>query len=332
MEDGTPFGQYRLLELLGRGGMGEVYRARDTKTDRVVALKLLPPQLALDEVFQGRFRRESQAAAGVSDPHVVPIHGYGEIDGRLYLDMQLVEGLNLGAILSQRDRPLGPELATKVVEQVASALDAAHEVGLVHRDVKPSNILISEREFVYLIDFGLARTTSEPGVTTVGSTLGTLAYMAPERFSGGQSDPRSDIYALTCVLYECLTGSRPYPSDSLEQQIAGHMVQEPPRPSESDPSLLAFDAVVAKGMAKNPDRRHQTGNRVGRCDPAGCQCAAHPRRASQDPALGTATDPANSCAAFRSAAPQAGRCGRGGCIGRSGLCVRRLATAWGLGR
>ena len=151
-----------------------------------------------------------------------------------------------------------PELATKVVEQVASALDAAHEVGLVHRDVKPSNILISEREFVYLIDFGLARTTSEPGVTTVGSTLGTLAYMAPERFSGGQSDPRSDIYALTCVLYECLTGSRPYPSDSLEQQIAGHMVQDPPRPSESDPSLQAFDAVVAKGMAKNPERRYQT--------------------------------------------------------------------------
>ena len=143
--------------------MGEVYRARDTKTDRIVALKLLPPQLAEDEVFQRRFRREAQAASGVNDPHVVPIHGYGEIDGRLYLDMRLIEGLNLGTILAQRNQPLGPRLASVVVEQVASALDSAHANGLVHRDVKPTNILISDREFVYLIDFGLARTTGEVG-------------------------------------------------------------------------------------------------------------------------------------------------------------------------
>lgn len=255
----TSFGHYRLLELLGRGGMGEVYRAYDTRTDRIVALKVLPPHLAEDAVFQQRFRRESQAAAGVNDPHVVPIHSYGEIDGRLYLDMRLIEGLTLGAILSERERPLGPALAVKVVEQVASALDSAHAAGLVHRDVKPSNILISEHEFVYLIDFGLARTASDPGLTTAGSTLGTLAYMAPERFSGGQSDPRSDIYALTCVLYECLTGSRPYPDDSLEQQIAGHMVTPPPRPSDADPKLAAFDAVVAKGMAKEPAKRYRSG-------------------------------------------------------------------------
>jgi serine/threonine protein kinase len=256
-----PFGHYELLELLGRGGMGEVYRAYDTRTDRIVALKVLPPHLAQDTLFQQRFRRESQAAAGVNDPHVVPIHSYGEIDGRLYLDMRLIEGLNLGAILAERDRPLGPQLAVKVVEQVGSALDGAHAAGLVHRDVKPSNILISEREFVYLIDFGLARTAGDPGLTTAGSTLGTLAYMAPERFSGG-SDPRCDIYALTCVLYECLTGSRPYPDDSLEQQIAGHMVAPPPRPSESDPKLAAFDAVIAKGMAKEPAKRYRTGSEL----------------------------------------------------------------------
>lgn len=250
------FGHYELLELLGRGGMGEVYRARDSKTDRIVALKLLPLHLARDAVFQRRFRREAQAAAGVNDPHVVPIHGYGEIDGRLYLEMRLIEGLTLAAILSRRAAPLGSELATVVVEQVGSALDAAHQVGLVHRDVKPSNILISEREFVYLIDFGLARTTTEPGVTTAGNTLGTLAYMAPERFHGGPSDPRSDVYALTCVLYECLTGNRPYPSDSLEQQIAGHMVAPPPRPSDADPALAAFDEVIAKGMAKDPADRY----------------------------------------------------------------------------
>ena len=259
---GSHFGHYELLELLGRGGMGEVYRARDTKTDRIVALKLLPPQMALDEAFQRRFRREAQAASAVNDPHVVPIHGYGEIDGRLYLDMRLIEGENLGTLLAERDRPLGPRLAAVVVEQVASALDSAHANGLVHRDVKPTNILISDREFAYLIDFGLARTTAEAGLTTAGNTLGTLAYMAPERFDGGQSDTRSDIYALTCVLYECLTGKRPYPSDSLEQQIAGHLMTPAPRPSDEDPALAAFDDVVATGMAKDPDRRYQSGREL----------------------------------------------------------------------
>jgi ABC-type amino acid transport substrate-binding protein/predicted Ser/Thr protein kinase len=256
--DATPFGHYQLQELLGQGGMGEVYRAYDTKTERVVALKVLPPHLAGDATFQQRFRRESHAAAGLNDPHVVPIHGYGEIDGRLYLDMRLIEGRNLGTILKESKRPLGAAFAVPVVEQVASALDAAHEAGLIHRDVKPSNILITEREFVYLIDFGLARTAGEAGLTTAGSTLGTLAYMAPERFHGGQADARSDIYALTCVLYECLTGVRPYPADSLEQQIAGHMVSPPPRPSDSDPRVAAFDEVIAKGMDKKPAKRYQT--------------------------------------------------------------------------
>ena len=152
---------------------------------------------------------------------MVPIHGYGEIDGRLYLDMRLIEGRNLGTMLEDSEKPLGAAFAVKVVEQVATALDAAHEAGLIHRDVKPSNILITDREFVYLIDFGLARTAGEKGLTTAGNTLGTLAYMAPERFDGAQIDPRADIYALTCVLYECITGSRPYPAESYEQQITG---------------------------------------------------------------------------------------------------------------
>ncbi|MCK0175857.1 bifunctional serine/threonine-protein kinase/transporter substrate-binding domain-containing protein [Mycolicibacterium sp. F2034L] len=256
--DATPFGHYQLQKLIGRGGMGEVYQAYDTHTDRVVAVKVLPAHMAQDETFQRRFRRESQAAAGVQDPHVVPIHGYGEIDGRLYLDMRLIEGRNLGSILQQTDRPLLPAFAVKVIEQVATALDAAHAAGLIHRDVKPSNILITDRDFVYLIDFGLARTAGDPAMTTAGSTLGTLAYMAPERFNGGTIDPRSDIYALTCVLYECLTGVRPYPADSLEQQLAGHMVKPIPRPSAKDPKLAAFDEVIAKGMAKKPEKRYQT--------------------------------------------------------------------------
>jgi serine/threonine protein kinase len=271
--DATPFGHYQLQQLIGRGGMGEVYRAYDTKTDRIVALKLLPPHMAADEVFQQRFRRESQAAAGLNDPHVVPIHGFGEIDGRLYLDMRLIEGSNLGTILEESETPLDPAFSVNVVEQVAAALDAAHEAGLIHRDVKPSNILITPREFVYLIDFGLARTAGDKGLTTAGSTLGTMSYMAPERFEAGQVDPRSDIYALTCVLYECITGERPYPADSLEQQIAGHMTAPVPRPSAINPSLRAFDEVIAKGMAKKPARRYQTAGEL----------AAAARRAADTP-------------------------------------------------
>ncbi|MGV0816224.1 bifunctional serine/threonine-protein kinase/transporter substrate-binding domain-containing protein [Mycolicibacterium boenickei] len=256
--DATPFGHYQLQKLIGRGGMGEVYQAYDSDTDRIVALKVLPPHLAQDTTFQERFRRESHAAAGVSNPHVVPIHGYGEIDGRLYLDMRLIEGRNLGAMLTKTGKPLDPTFVVGMIEQVAEALDGAHHAGLIHRDVKPSNILIADNDFVYLIDFGLARTAGDSGMTTAGSTLGTLAYMAPERFDGGKVDPRSDVYALACVLYECLTGVRPYPADSLEQQIAGHMVSPAPRPSEKDPRLAAFDEVIAKGMAKKPSKRYQS--------------------------------------------------------------------------
>jgi ABC-type amino acid transport substrate-binding protein/predicted Ser/Thr protein kinase len=272
--DATPFGHYQLQQLIGRGGMGEVYRAYDTKTDRIVALKVLPHHLAEDATFQQRFRRESQAAAGLNDPHVVPIHGYGEIDGRLYLDMRLIEGRNLGTMLEDAEgQPLGAAFAVTVVTQVANALDAAHTAGLIHRDVKPSNILITERDFVYLIDFGLARTAGEKGLTTAGNTLGTLAYMAPERFEGADIDPRADIYALTCVLYECITGSRPYPAESYEQQIKGHMVSPPPRPSAIDPKLAAFDDVIAKGMAKKPAKRYQTAGEL----------AAAARRAQETP-------------------------------------------------
>jgi ABC-type amino acid transport substrate-binding protein/tRNA A-37 threonylcarbamoyl transferase component Bud32 len=256
--DATPFGHYQLHQLIGQGGMGEVYRAYDTNTDRIVAVKVLPPHMAADETFKARFRRESQAAAGLNDPHVVPIHRFGEIDGRLYLDMRLIEGRNLGTILNDTVRPLDPEFCVNVAEQVGAALDAAHAAGLIHRDVKPSNILITDRDFVYLIDFGLARTAGEVGLTTAGSTLGTMAYMAPERFEGKPVDPTSDIYALTCVLYECLTGARPYPAESLEQQIAGHMAKPIPQPSAIDPKLAAFDEVIAKGMAKIPAKRYQS--------------------------------------------------------------------------
>jgi serine/threonine protein kinase len=205
--EGTPFGRYRLVELIGRGGMGEVWRAYDSATDRIVATKVLPPHLSDDEMFQQRFRREAHAAARLNDPHVIPIHFYGEIDGRLYVDMRLIEGRDLQTVLA--DGPLEPARAVRIIEQVATALHAAHKVGLVHRDVKPSNILLDENDFAYLIDFGIARAPEETRLTSTGSTIGTFHYMAPERLGDHPTDDaRADIYALACVLYECLTGSR----------------------------------------------------------------------------------------------------------------------------
>src|ERR1700730_11193564 len=227
--DGTPFGQYRLIELLGRGGMGEVWRAYDTVTDRVVALKVLPANFAQDSAFQQRFRREAHAAAQLNEPHVVPIHTYGDSEGRPFVEIRLITGRDLQTLLA--DGPLAPERAVRIIEQVAQALQAAHEVGLVHRDVKPSNILVDDNDFAYLIDFGIARAAGETGLTNTGATIGTWSSMAPGRCQGGTPDARADIYALACVLYESLIGQLPFPGQSLEQVAVAHMTQPPPRPS-----------------------------------------------------------------------------------------------------
>jgi serine/threonine-protein kinase len=255
--EGTPFGRYRLLEPLGHGGMGEVWRAFDTATNRVVALKVLPANLASDPTFEQRFRREAFAAAGLADPHVVPIHNFGEIEGRLYVDMRLIEGRDLQSILASG--PLEPARAVRIIEQVAKALHAAHKIGLIHRDVKPSNILLDDDDFAYLIDFGIARGADETGLTSTGAMIGTWHYMAPERLGARQVDARSDVYALACVLYESLTGRRPFPGDTLESQVAAHLTAPPPRPSNTDPGIPGkFDAVIANGMAKEPDERFST--------------------------------------------------------------------------
>ncbi len=255
--EGTPFGRYRLIELVGRGGMGEVWKAFDTATNRVVALKMLSANVADDPQYEKRFRREALAAAGLTNPHVVSIHNFGEIEGRLYVDMALIEGRDLRSIL--RDGPLPPARAIAIIEQITSALHAAHRIGLVHRDVKPSNILVDDEDFAYLIDFGIARAVGEKGLTATGNVIGTWAYMAPERLTSGEADPRADIYALACVLHECLTGSQPYPGSSVEQQITGHLTLPPPRPSAVRHDLPAqLDTVIATGMAKNPDDRYST--------------------------------------------------------------------------
>jgi serine/threonine-protein kinase len=264
----TLFGKYRLIELLGRGGMGEVWRAYDTAIDRIVAIKILPAEISRDEVFQQRFRREAHAAARLNSPHVIPIHTHGEVDGRLFLDMRLIEGRDLQSMLDRG--PLAPARAVRIIEQVAKALHAAHKVGLLHRDVKPSNVLLDDDDFAYLIDFGLARVTGEQGLTEAGGVIGTFHYMAPERFTAGQIDAppidaRSDIYALACVLYECLTAAHPFPGDSLEQQISNHLATPPPRPSNTNPGLPGgFDIVIAKGMAKNPRERYGTAVELAR--------------------------------------------------------------------
>ena len=258
--EGTAFGRYQLIELLGRGGMGEVWKAHDTAIDRVVAVKLLLPQYAQDPEFTERFSREARAAARLDDPHVVPIYDVGELDGRLYLIMRLITGWDLQSVL--RRGPLPPARAVSIIEQVASALQSAHQVGLVHRDVKPSNILLADRgpapDFAYLIDFGLARAAGESALTSTSMTVGTWSYMAPERFTTRDIAPSSDIYALTCVLYECLTGQVPYPGDTLEVVASSHMTAPPPKPSLHHGVPQAMDEVIAIGLAKQPAHRYAT--------------------------------------------------------------------------
>ncbi|WP_410615294.1 protein kinase domain-containing protein [Amycolatopsis sp. lyj-109] len=253
------FGPYRIEGLLGRGGMGEVYRAYDTAHDRVVALKLLSEPFVTDEAFRARFRRESQIVARLREPHVIPIHAYGEIDGRLYLDMRLVEGRDLKELLA--DGPLDPARAAGIVAQVAGALDAAHADGLVHRDVKPSNVLVTSADFVYLVDFGIARSMTAEGtsITGTGNVIGTLDYMAPERFGDAPITGLVDVYALACVFFECLTGHRPFPAEGAAAQMGAHLTAPPPVLSRARPGLpAALDAVVARGMAKNPADRYPT--------------------------------------------------------------------------
>lgn len=244
--------------MLGEGGMGEVWRAHDTVTARVVAIKVLSAKLSKDEQFQRRFRREAQAAARLETPHVVPIYDYGEIDGRLFVCMRLINGRDLDVVLA--DGPLDPARSVRIIGQVAEALHAAHEIGLIHRDIKPSNILLDDRDFAYLIDFGIARLADDTRITKTGNTIGTFAYIAPERLDGpGEEDARVDIYSLTCVLYECLTGQPPFAADTMPRLIVAHMNAPPPRPSIARPDVpVQVDEVIATGMAKDPKHRYAT--------------------------------------------------------------------------
>jgi serine/threonine-protein kinase len=252
---GTQFGPYELQSLIGHGGMGEVYRAYDTRREREVALKLLRPDLAADHSYRERFQRESRIAARLLEPHVIPVHDFGEIEGVLYIDMRLVEGPSLRDVL-QANGALASQRSVSIVGQVAKALDAAHANGLAHRDVKPENVLMTADAFAYLVDFGIANGGGEASVTKAGPIMGSCAYIAPERLSGQPGGPASDVYSLTCLLYECLTGRVPF--DGADAQVMqAHMSAPPPRPSLARSGVgPAFDAVIAAGMAKNPADRY----------------------------------------------------------------------------
>jgi ABC-type branched-subunit amino acid transport system substrate-binding protein/streptogramin lyase len=240
---------YRLEAVIGRGGMGVVYRAHDPRLKRDVALKLLAPELPEDEAFRERFLTESELAAALEHPNVVPIHDVGEVEGQLFVVMRLVEEGDLKALLG-REEKLETRRALALVSQVAAALDAAHERGLVHRDVKPSNVLVDARGHAYLSDFGLSRRLSDQAAGfDAGRSLGTPAYVAPEQIEGKENDGRADQYSLACVLYECLAGERPFPRSSEAAVLFAHLEEAPP-------TLPGLEEVLPRGLAKDPDARY----------------------------------------------------------------------------
>jgi serine/threonine-protein kinase len=243
---------------IGRGAMGAVYLAESEDGGRV-ALKLLAPELAHDERFRRRFLREASLAAGLDHPHAVRTIGAGEDRGRLYLALAYVDGSDLRDVL-RRERRLEPARAVELVGQAGEALDAAHAAGLVHRDVKPGNVLVAEqegREHAYVCDFGLARHVSSVGsLTGDRGFVGTVDYVAPEQIAGEPVDGRADVYALGCVLFECLTGARPFERDSELAVVFAHLNEPPPRVTDARPELpAAFDGVIARALAKSPAER-----------------------------------------------------------------------------
>ena len=257
---GSRLAGYRLEEQIGRGGMAVAFRARDERLDRVVALKILAPSLAADEAFRQRFIRESQAAAAVDDPHIIPVYEAGEADGVLYIAMRYVPGGDLRSLV-RRDGPLIPARAASITWQVASALDSAHAAGLVHRDVKPANMLVDVRpgqaDHVYLADFGLSkRTQSTSGLTETGQFLGTIDYISPEQIQGQPTDGRTDQYALACSAYELLCGQPPFHRDEAMAVMYAQLRESaPPLTTHRRDLPPAVDQVFARGLAKAPGHR-----------------------------------------------------------------------------
>jgi predicted Ser/Thr protein kinase len=270
---GDEIGGYLIEGLAGRGGMGLVYRARQRRPDRVVAIKVIAPELAADPVFRSRFEHESAIAAEIEHPNVIPVYEVGEHQDRLFIVMRFVQGVDLGQLVKQDGR-LEPRRVARLVLQVAGALDAAHARGLVHRDVKPGNVLVAPGDQVYLTDFGLTKRMSDAqGMTQTGMFVGTVDYIAPEQVEGRPLDARADVYALGCVTYELLAGEVPFPRDSELAKIFAHVNDPPPRLQEV-PAPLA-DAV-ARAMAKAPADRFSSAGDFGRAVEAGVDGRSQP--------------------------------------------------------
>ena len=275
LRPGEVFAGYTVERELGTGGMGSVYLVRHPRLPRHDALKLLRAELCSDQGFVGRFEREADTVAQLDHPNIVSVHDRGSQDGQLWISMRFIDGTNAAEALVAHQRATGepgmpPERVVRIVSKVASALDYAHRHGLLHRDVKPANILLTdggddeETERVFLSDFGVAKAIGEAAeqissLTSTGSVVATLDYASPEQIKGQILDHRSDIYALGCVLYKLLTGTVPFPGDSVAARVYGHLNNDPPKPTALVPSLPSgFDAVVAKAIAKEPDDRYPT--------------------------------------------------------------------------
>jgi hypothetical protein len=278
------FAGYRVEGIAGRGGMGVVYKATQLGLGRPVALKVVAAWLLGDPRIRERFLRESRAAAAIEHPNVIPIHDYGECHGQAYIAMRFVDGDDLRERVTATG-PLAPEQAAAIVAHVADALDAAHDAGLVHRDVKPANILLGAHDQVYLSDFGLAsHALSEGGLTSPGGWVGTMDFMAPEQIRGEPVDRRADVYALGCVLHFALTGQVAYPRETDEARLWAHLHAAPPEPSRLVPGLpAAFDEVIRRALEKRPDARPASAGELGA---AALTAAGHPTaaRAKRAPA------------------------------------------------
>ncbi|MDA0174763.1 serine/threonine protein kinase, partial [Solirubrobacter taibaiensis] len=259
---GSEFAGYRIESVAGRGGMGIVYRATQLALGRPVALKLLTAQLAADDGFRERFRREWETAAAIDHPNVIPLYEAGEHDGTLFIAMRFVDGVDLAYMSA--DGPMAAPRAVRLVAQIAAALDAAHARGLVHRDVKPANVLVGEGDHAYLSDFGLSREASQTRLTRTGLFVGSTDYAAPEQVRGEATDARTDIYALGCVLFQLLTGSVPFARSGDMAKMYAHITEPPPLVSDTRPELPEFDAIVERAMAKDPDDRHQSAGELAR--------------------------------------------------------------------
>ena len=292
---GSEFGGYRIEGIAGQGGMGVVYRATQLALDRSVALKLITPEFANDPEFRDRFKRESKLAASIEHPNVIPVYEAGEQNGTLFLAMRYVEGTDLKSVLTREGR-LEPLRTARFVAQIAAALDAAHAAGLVHRDVKPANVLVAGEDHVYLTDFGLTkRASSASALTKTGQMVGTVDYVAPEQVEGRTVDARTDVYSLGCVLFHLLTGRVPFDKPSDMAKLFAHVHEEPPAPSADVPGVPPeLDAVAQRGMAKDPADRFLSAGDLGRAGLAAAehQPLAQPERsvARGEAAPGPATD------------------------------------------